>query len=253
MISAGDREADIYELLVQAQEHSERGLGLLVRFQHDRKLEGEELRLWEKLSRTPSQGRVILLLPRSRGLRQREVEFTIRYREVELASPAHKRRYLQMTRPAKVTVIELKETRKRNGIHWRLLTTEPVASVEEAKKIAGWYAKRWQVEVLHRVLKTGCRVERRQMRETSDARDESTQADDRDGSDRGVLPTEPDPRGTSKTAGDGGRVVRRGRAECAQRLLQVGAEREADARADSRTNWEIGRAPGAQERRATRS
>lgn len=48
--------------------------------------------------------------------------------------------------------------------HWRLLTTLPADGSEAAARIARWYAPRWKVEVLHRVLKTGCRVETRQLR-----------------------------------------------------------------------------------------
>ena len=45
-----------------------------------------------------------------------------------------------------------------------MLTTLEVRDFETACRFGAWYALRWQVEVFHRVVKTGCRVEKRQMR-----------------------------------------------------------------------------------------
>ena len=44
-----------------------------------------------------------------------------------------------------------------------LLTTLPVTSFEEAKTALARYAKRWGIEIYHRVLKSGCRIEDRQL------------------------------------------------------------------------------------------
>jgi Transposase Tn5 dimerisation domain len=61
-------------------------------------------------------------------------------------------------------VFRLKEEGVEDGICWRLLTTLPVPDLERALRLSRWYAKRWQIEEFHRVLKTGCKVEARQMR-----------------------------------------------------------------------------------------
>ena len=168
LISVGDREADIYELLKEAAESRERKIGLLVRCQHNRKLEAAEgeksQRLWQELSTSPEQGRVQLTLPRTRGIQPQQTELSIRYREVELESPAHKKKYQGLKQSVRLTILELKEN-KAKGLHWRLLTTQKIKTLEEAQEIARWYSLRWQIEVLHRVLKTGCRVEKRQLRE----------------------------------------------------------------------------------------
>jgi hypothetical protein len=44
-------------------------------------------------------------------------------------------------------------------IEWLLLTNTPVASFAEAQQVVEWYCCRWQIEVFHKVLKSGCRVE----------------------------------------------------------------------------------------------
>jgi len=48
-------------------------------------------------------------------------------------------------------------------IVWRLLTSMPVHSAAEAIEKVQWYAQRWQIEVLHKVLKSGCQIEQRQL------------------------------------------------------------------------------------------
>jgi hypothetical protein len=176
VVSVGDREADIYELLIEASKHRDEGLHLLVRSQHNRKLvsgkegeqtteQAEQSRLWEHIGTMPERGRVEVEVPRKGNLKKRKVTLSIRYGPVELEVPAHKRKYQKMVEPAKVNAILLvEEGGGKNAICWKLLTTLPVESVAAAAEIAHWYALRWQVEVLHRVLKTGCRVEDRQLR-----------------------------------------------------------------------------------------
>ena len=48
-------------------------------------------------------------------------------------------------------------------IEWLLLTTCAVHTTAEALERVDWYACRWGVEVWHRILKSGCRIEARQL------------------------------------------------------------------------------------------
>ena len=50
-------------------------------------------------------------------------------------------------------------------IEWALLTTAAVDSFEQACEKVAWYTQRWGIEVFHRTLKSGCRVEDRQLGE----------------------------------------------------------------------------------------
>lgn len=109
VISVGDREADIYELFIEAQQHQQDGTGLLVRSQHNRKLEGEEARVWNEVGSMKSCGKTTIQLPRSKGMRQREVTFSIRYKEVVLEVPVHKIKYTGASEPIRVTALELVE------------------------------------------------------------------------------------------------------------------------------------------------
>jgi len=48
-------------------------------------------------------------------------------------------------------------------IEWMLLTTVPVTHVAQALERLRWYVARWNIEVYHRTLKSGCRIEDRQL------------------------------------------------------------------------------------------
>ena len=49
-------------------------------------------------------------------------------------------------------------------VEWLLVTTLPVADEAAAQKTVDCYALRWLVEEFHKALKTGCRLEERQLR-----------------------------------------------------------------------------------------
>ena len=44
-------------------------------------------------------------------------------------------------------------------IEWLVLTNTAVRTLEDAVRVVGWYCCRWQIEVYHKVLKSGCQVE----------------------------------------------------------------------------------------------
>ena len=48
-------------------------------------------------------------------------------------------------------------------LEWMLLTTVEVKHKDDAFQRLSWYARRWGIEVYHRILKSGCCVEERQL------------------------------------------------------------------------------------------
>jgi hypothetical protein len=48
-------------------------------------------------------------------------------------------------------------------VHWCLLTTHAVNTADDAKRMVRWYQMRWPIEVLNRILKSGCQIEDRQL------------------------------------------------------------------------------------------
>ena len=48
-------------------------------------------------------------------------------------------------------------------MEWLLLTTMEVTTFEQAVEKLAWYTVRWGIEVYHRTLKSGCKIEERQL------------------------------------------------------------------------------------------
>lgn len=160
LVSVGDREADLYELFKDALAHPE-GSKLLVRAAHDRQLHDEQTRLWETMQSRPTEGIQVLQVPRQGNRAARAAQLTIRYAAISLLAPTgHK------GLPIPVWAVFAQEQNGAVGVkplEWMLLTTIPVTSFEQAIEKLMWYARRWGIEVFHRTLKSGCRIEQRQL------------------------------------------------------------------------------------------
>ena len=161
LVSVGDREADLYELFAEATKHPA-GPKLLVRAHHNRKLQDEQARLWQTLEAQPVAGIRVLQVPRQGSRAAREAHLEIRYAAVGLLAPTG-----HIGAPAiPVWAVYAQEQDAPVGVkplEWLLLTTLPVTSFEQALEKLMWYTRRWGIEVLHRTLKSGCRIEQRQL------------------------------------------------------------------------------------------
>ncbi len=58
-----------------------------------------------------------------------------------------------------VLLTEVHPPAGQERIEWLLLTNEPVATFNDAWRVAGWYECRWIVEEYHKGMKTGCDIE----------------------------------------------------------------------------------------------
>lgn len=176
IVNVADREADMYELFLEAErlgrEHEGR-LHLLVRAQHDRQLQAMDRRLWEHLEDQPAQLCWELQLPAPKGIhgmQSRRVEAV--WQQVSFAVPAHQQKYQGHQQPVSLSVIMVREPTPPQGqpaLEWVLLSTWPVDDAAQASRVVGWYARRWQIEVMHRVWKSGCAVEKRQLQQARSA------------------------------------------------------------------------------------
>lgn len=161
IVSVGDREADIYELFALARK-TPKAPFLLVRAQHNRTLEKEQGRLSDFLTNCPEAGIQEVSVPRRGNRPARIARLYVRYGAVTLAPPKQK-----PTNPSiPIWAILAEELEPPEGIEplcWVLLTTVPTESFEAACERLRWYTLRWTIEVFHRTLKSGCKIENRQL------------------------------------------------------------------------------------------
>jgi hypothetical protein len=62
-----------------------------------------------------------------------------------------------------VEAIELNPPAGEKAVRWLLLTQEPIDTEAEVLRVLDWYRRRWIIEEFFKALKTGCRLEKRQM------------------------------------------------------------------------------------------
>lgn len=171
-VCVSDSESDIYELFSEPRSVDDASpVHFLIRAAQERCTETgkwlDDVRKTDCLSR--SQVRVSSRVAKvavtehkrgqSRDARQADVE--IRATTVTLNPPVRFDRSLpSMT----VNVVLVEEPNPPQGcepIRWLLVTTLPIDSLEDVRRVVEYYARRWQIEVYFRTLKSGCRIERR--------------------------------------------------------------------------------------------
>ncbi len=153
-----DRESDIYEVFTRVPELQPDGpqTHLLIRCHHDRALGGEGGRLHAQIDAWPQAGRIDFQLEARPGRSARAVTLALRFGQATLRQP---KKGADPRDPAEVTlqVVEAREIDPPPGetpVHWRLFTTHPVDTAEQAAQMVELYRLRWIIEQLFRTLKS---------------------------------------------------------------------------------------------------
>ena len=161
IVSVGDREADIYELF-QLALADPKGPWLLVRAEQNRLLADGQGHLWPVVEKKPVAALHQVRIPRRGNQAARDAELELRFAEVRLNPPQEKHHLSPLT----LWAVHIQEINAAEGIPplcWLLLTTCPVSDGVQAIEKLDWYRLRWGIEVYHRTLKSGCKIEERQL------------------------------------------------------------------------------------------
>ncbi len=169
LISIGDRESDIYELFLEASKDPQ-GPRLLVRAEktRNRHVEQEQLieqqHLWDFMASQSVAGSVQIHIPHSgSNQKARDAWLDVRFAPVTLPPPTRYPSYPPVQAWAVYATERDAPDEITEPIEWMLLTTVPVTSFADAQKQLERYSGRWGIEVYHRTLKSGCRIEDRQL------------------------------------------------------------------------------------------
>jgi len=165
VLTVADREADIYDLFALARPAR---TDLLIRATHNRRIAEEARYVWEAVATAPVGEVVPVMVGRRADRPPREALLTLRWTPVTLLPPRHHPQRAALA-PVPLVAILAEEPRPPAGepaIRWLLLTTQSVATGEAALACVRTYAYRWLVERYHYVLKSGCRIEALQLRDT---------------------------------------------------------------------------------------
>jgi hypothetical protein len=180
IVSVADREADIYDIFMEAQQEPEAPRAdFVIRSKEQRSINerippsehGTRNAVYRKfrddVSDSPVRMRQTITLPQTPKRAARECEVEIRAKEVTLRHPKNRKGLPDV--PCRIVYV--KEIGiPENGdspVEWWLITSLPVPTNDDVQRVIDYYKARWTVEVYFKVLKSGCKVEDIQLETTA--------------------------------------------------------------------------------------
>jgi hypothetical protein len=169
IISVGDRENDVYEYFLEASQ-IDSGAKLLVRSSGptQRKIQIDDGKydcLWSSMQSKEVVAQTEVRIVAQNGCPARLAKVNIRFSRITLKTPK-KNKSLDLNMWA-VYALEDVEPKEGTRLEWMLLTTVEIKNSDDAKRALRWYGTRWGIEVFHKVMKSGCGIESRQLNDLS--------------------------------------------------------------------------------------
>ena len=166
IVSVADREADIYDIFVDAQQQTGPRADYIIRAKEDRSTPERDLsagpavycKVRDEVSRSKLRATRTIELSQTPKRAARQAHLEIRVITVEV-KPPHARASLPSVTHNVVLVEEVGGPGDGTDVSWLLLTTLPIETLDEILCVIDYYVARWTVEIYFRTLKTGCRVE----------------------------------------------------------------------------------------------
>lgn len=145
VISVCDREADIWHYLDYKISHGQR---FVVRAAQNRRLEGDENKLFDLPDTLTEAGSHTLNVVQKGGRAARQAQMFVSYSRVQIKHPNGSDTLLP------VTYICCREG-VEGGACWHLLTSEQVENAAQARQVISYYERRWLIEEYHKAWKSG--------------------------------------------------------------------------------------------------
>lgn len=162
IIHVTDRGGDGFGTLTACQ--ALENVGFLIRAQHDRCVNEGTDKLWSFMAKQPVAGHRDVPIEHGAVHERRIARVSIRYSKVRLDPPKQDPRFKE---PIDVCAVYVREDSAPDGvepIEWMLLTSEAVNTLNDAGERIDWYGLRWIIEEFHKSEKSGCRLERVQLK-----------------------------------------------------------------------------------------
>ncbi len=178
-VHVGDRYSDIYTLFLACQQQQTH---FVIRAAQDRCVEERVEQIAPALKRRkrkagdPPQQHLFetvrgwaasdeqeLEVPAEHARQARTARVALAYGQLRLLAPDKRENVLPSLLVWVVRVWEVDPPEGVEPLEWVLLTSVPMERVAQAWERVGWYRRRWIVEDYHQALKTGCRMEERQI------------------------------------------------------------------------------------------
>lgn len=165
-----DAESDMYELFEQPRE---RNVELLSRACRDRALGDKGKKLFASMRELEPVAQYSLQIParpakgKQKAVPKRTAQMNVSFCRLQLDAPAwlcqQRRETLPSLTMSAVLVREHAPPPGQSAVEWLLLTTRVVRTLADAMELVQDYKQRWEIELYHKVLKSGLRIESSQL------------------------------------------------------------------------------------------
>lgn len=151
----GDRELDIYDVMAR---FTDKKWDFVIRCAANRSLKSESETLFPVVASWPVQHSYAVKLPATPKRSAHEATLELKFGPVTILKPdSHHDKSL--ARNISLYAVEVKEqpgtvVGRESPVHWLILTSHLVETIEQAKQILRWYRERWMIEQTFRTLKS---------------------------------------------------------------------------------------------------
>lgn len=171
IINIMDSEADIIDIYEDANAAQKQNnyADFIIRAKYDRLLveNGNEdkknrNKLREHLHNSPCLGEIEFTIPSTEKRKGRKVKQQLKAAQV-IIKPANKESCAKINA---IMAIERNPPEGEDPLMWILITSLPVETYDDVVKVVSYYLCRWEIEMFFKVLKSGCKIEERQLQTT---------------------------------------------------------------------------------------
>lgn len=161
IVEVMDREGDVFDIMQNSLDLKH---DFIIRAKNNRILKkSSEHNLFDFVKKLNPSGVIKLDVRKKKGQIRRKVSLNVSFSKVTLSGP--KNRKNETINCNVVYVLEEKPPQDQEPLEWILLTSLEVNSFDDAYKIIKWYKYRWIIEEYHKCIKSGCAVEKIQLKE----------------------------------------------------------------------------------------
>lgn len=172
VVHIADREGDFYEFLKYCNDKNN---NFIVRASHNRAInkinrrEKAKNKLFDYFSALKENFQMEITYQINSDKKYRTANLSVSFKDFSFPPPPSRTinkdgDNLSNINLYGVYVKEINPPKDCKPLNWMLLTNLPVTSKDDAIEKVQWYTKRWSIEVFHKILKSGCSVEKTQLR-----------------------------------------------------------------------------------------
>lgn len=173
IVHIADREADIYEIYKHCDKQN---IKILIRAKENRAInkknrrEKPQYKLFDYFYSLPKMLTTSIKFQINKDVKYREATLSISFSEFTLPPPPSRTcnkdgKELTNIKLCGIIVKENNPLEGEEAINWLLITNIKVSTTDEAVEKIKWYTRRWNIEIFHKILKSGCSIEAAQLRE----------------------------------------------------------------------------------------